>query len=324
MPAGLGVEVFEVDGLFDYRLVRAENNGLAIGVLRRGGVHFVAVLDPDIATTESGVGVGAKVSDLVVALGAIEPAYGSERDERLVIFSALPNTRFVVDGKQVIAAVVQSTEDSDDESEALKSCDMGRMMTASDEVLATARFGSEPGISYGCTHDGQPLAIVREGERIAAVTGEKGHMHRVGPLRIPGLDFVSVMSVGDRWGIYAVTRKGGSTELSVAVTPVRLEEGRLVLDGVRRALRLTAASAGFVGVNLSSAEFLVELRGTARALEVGGIFLERRRGRLHNVVPVQPVSLPIGIRPGALRLPTKREKSNEAVDAGMRLDAAKP
>jgi hypothetical protein len=97
LPHGPRVELMSIRGLVDYRLVRAESDGLIIGADRPAGVAFVAVLDREIARTASGMGVGATLSQLRASFGAERLIPERSRDPRVVEFAALPNTWFVLD-----------------------------------------------------------------------------------------------------------------------------------------------------------------------------------------------------------------------------------
>ncbi len=106
LPNGPRVELFKAEGLFDYRLMRADNDALVLGVGRHNLVEFISVLDPDIARTESGVGVGAGLEELIGALGEVRARKNGGRDSRIVTFESLPDTRFLVENQKVVAAVV--------------------------------------------------------------------------------------------------------------------------------------------------------------------------------------------------------------------------
>lgn len=325
LPTGPRVELFEVDGLFDYHLVRADNNALTIGVLRRGGVEFVSVLDPDIARTESGVGVGAQVQELVVALGAVEPETSGKRDPRLVVFSALPNTRFVVEGNKVIAAVVvRRAASRPEKSEAVKVaerdteedkevCNPAALVARRREVLKAADLDEGARVSFGCIGQASaPVAAVWRGERVLLILTEGEELRRLGPLRVPGLDFVGIVEVGQEWGVYAVVQQERPEAREVEIVALRTDGTSVATEPPRTALRLSASSAGYVGARLSDAHFLVELRGGQHSLEVSGLFVQRASAGLRNVVPVLPTDVPVG----AVRPPTPRTRRRSAPASG--------
>lgn len=106
LPHGPRVELLEIEGLVDYSLVRAEEGRLVIGVGASGRVSFITVLDPEIAKTDGGLGVGTGVDQLVAALGPVREPKNSVRDPRLLAFEHLPNAQVVVEDGRAVAIVV--------------------------------------------------------------------------------------------------------------------------------------------------------------------------------------------------------------------------
>lgn len=301
LPNGPRVERFEADGLFDYRLMRTDNDALVLGVGRRNRVAFISVLDPDIARTESGIGVGAGVEELVGTLGAVRTPKGTGRDSRIVTFTALPDTRFIVEGGKVVAAVVMPPRGDDDADADKKGapidegCRVQALQEREPEVLAAAGFGSAPtSILWTCLGSDLGEAVVRSGDSIKIVgsQGPSAPMRVWTETQVPGLDFVAALDTGDeRRELYSVSHKHNSKSRQVVVTRYKVAGGRILPVWTRYPFKLKASSASWLGAKVQATDFLVELRGLDRIVQVGGIYVQRDKGILRNVVPVNTIEL---------------------------------
>ena len=182
LPNGPRVERFESDTLFDYRLMRTDNDALLLGVGRRNLVTFISVLDPDIARTESGIGVGAGVTELIGALGAVRTPEGTGRDPRIVTFTALPDTRFIVEESTVVAAVVMGPNDANkkrpqgdlpevaQDEVADSRCGSQALRERKSEILRVANLGAAPAsMTWTCLADESGEVVVRSGESAISV-----------------------------------------------------------------------------------------------------------------------------------------------------------
>ncbi len=107
LPHDPRVELLQIRDLFDYSLVRIEDDALVIGATHFEGVTFVAVLDPEIATTENGIGVGSREEELHEALGPAARSPRRARDPRIAAFEKAPSAQFVVEDERVVAVIVR-------------------------------------------------------------------------------------------------------------------------------------------------------------------------------------------------------------------------
>lgn len=316
LPNGPRVELFEAEGLFDYRLMRSDRDALLLGVRRRGGVAFISVLDPDIARTESGVGVGAGVQELIGALGALKAPANQGRDSRIITFTALPDTRFIVEKGKVVAAVVMPPTEADggltdtagrDPSGTAPEpiCDLEAIAAQRVALRTLAKSnGFAPGVrgltsvEVVCLGADRPGALVRKGDvvgwAISDVNSEQA-AHVVSTATIPGLSFVTTLDTGaQRPEIFAVSERRSLKLREVVVTRLGFVSGRLVPNWSRVAFSMEAKTASWIGAQMQTADFLVEMTGRRGAVAVGGIYLERVRGALRHVVPVDQVEFPLG------------------------------
>lgn len=316
LPHGPRVELMQIEGLADYRLVRAERDALVIGVGRRGGVLFVSVLDPEIARTESGVGVGTSVEELSAALGPLADPGG--RDPHLVEFVALPETRFVVRAGEVTAAVVSAPEEPE-QPRPEPPCDRSAVAEHEAELRAASRLGEAARVTGGCFTGGGPEAVVTGHDRLAVVTGEPGKRRRLAHTALPGLSFAAAVDVdGDgRDEIVAIAERRDPERLVSWVEVYRVEGSRLAQVLARPAYELTASAAGWVGANLEDTELLVEVGGGGGALVLGGLYLHREGDQIHSVVPLEPVTIPLRSQRGEAPEPAAPESAEPAAeDAG--------
>ncbi len=112
LPHGPRVEVLQIDRVVGYRLVRVAQDAILVGIGQGGKASMVAALDPEIAKTEDGWGVGSEIDTLREALGP-ERAIAGARDPKLVELARLPGARVVVRGHRVAAIVVGPDGDDD-------------------------------------------------------------------------------------------------------------------------------------------------------------------------------------------------------------------
>lgn len=316
------VELFKVAGLFDYRLLRTDGDALVIGVGRRTGVDFISVLDPDIARTESGVGVGAAFQELVATLGAEKVPKGVVRDARLVTFESLPNTRFIVERGKALAAVIASPpEVRPDDPAVLESegkdpdagCRAQRLLERRDELEAIAKLGPAASVSVGCLVSEGGEAVVSAGDMIRVIAADvTGRLRVIASRKVPGLDFVALLEQSaERSDLYVVAQRLTLEDREVVVSRFRLNSGRLQNEWERIAFRLKATAAAWIGAEIRRAHFMIELRGTESAIEIGGIFVVKDRKGLRNVVPLKTIELPTG------RSPRKARTEAITPDAGV-------
>lgn len=347
LPNGPRVERFESEGLFDYRLMRTDNDALLLGVGRRNLLTFISVLDPDIARTESGIGVGARVAELIASLGAVRTPEHTVSDPRIVTFTSLPDTRFVVEKGTVVAAVVMGPAHAAEKTqmgnvrEPEASGESGEVEAAApDEVveeppeddcfsqgfrdrkadiLRLADFGlRSTALLWTCLEDAPGEAVVRSGEwlKIIDSPGPDAPLRLLAKVRVPGLMFAAALNTGGpRPELYAVSSEVDSKARDIVVTRFKVGNGRILPVWSRSAFKLKRSAASWLGAKLGETDFLVELRGRDRLVEVGGFFVQRSGGKLRNIVPVNTVELVDG-------RPARKPLETPAADAGTDLPDA--
>lgn len=327
LPEGPRVELLQIDRMVGYRLVRVAQDKILVGIGPDGRVSFIAALDPEIAKTEGGLGVGSDIAELREALGPELPMEGT-RDPRLVELEKLPNARVVVDRGRAAAIVVRlgsadgggqdisaadalsgggppgqvpvraprAARTAPNPAEGDDVCTPASAMEAlADQPLASiARIdeAAEVVAQYGCFTGNAPEAVIESGDELVLVVGEPGHLRRAAALSVPGLHFASAVDIdGDgRQELVAVSEKRSSDALAVRVEVLRGENGRLVGAGADEVYRVTAAAAAPVGARLKDIELLVEAYAADEALTVTGLYLHRV-GAVRTVAPLLPKTI---------------------------------
>ena len=326
LPHGPRVELLPIERVVGVRLVRVADDTILAGIGQNNRVSFMAVLDPEIAKTEDGFGVGSEIETLREALGPERQPTGA-RDPRLVELDRLPNARFVVEGERVVAIVIGPEAGQDQRQ--VQGVDIGAAdalsggggtprapgrppppdgdgcTTASAiEALAgkplpeVARASkAEAVVHYGCFTGPSPEAVVVDGDEIVLVTGEPDRLRRGATHSVEGLTFASAIDAdGDgRHELVAVSEKRTSEELAVRVEVLRGEGGRLISAGEDEVYRVTATAALPVA-RLKDIELLIEAQPGPEALEVAGFYLQRAGRRIHTLAPLQPHSMTLRLK----------------------------
>jgi hypothetical protein len=100
------VELFDIDNAAKYSLVRAEGDRVLVGVGSSGRVSFISVLEPEIAKTAGGFGVGASVDELIERLGPRVELASRTSDPRLLELERLPGAHILIEDGRAAAIVV--------------------------------------------------------------------------------------------------------------------------------------------------------------------------------------------------------------------------
>ncbi len=302
---GPRVAILELDGVVNYRLVREEEGALLIGVDRPVGVTFVSVLDPEIARTESGAKVG-NAAEVTAALGKQIYHVAGTRDPRLLVFKALPNTRFVLDrGRKTVAAIVvgigarnAAVPKRDKPKNGDKAGEKGtRCRVALPKwlpplaAIQAARFGGAPSrhrVVYGCLLGQATQAVVYQNDRLAIIGGEAGKLRRIGIHDISGIRFVGVLDIdGDSIQEIAVVSQDRVGEYQrVSLTLLRAEPTRLVPILNRIVYTISLTRAGWIGARLEQIELLLELQAINDSIWIHGLYYQHSENRPVNVAPL--------------------------------------
>jgi hypothetical protein len=313
LPHGPRVELLEIEGVVGYSVVRAEENRLLIGVGSSGRVSFISVLQPDIAKTDGGLGVGASVDDLLAQLGPATRSPGA-LDPRILELDGLPNARIVVDRGRATAIVVgpggagsappvppAAGEPPPDAGAAAAdppraADDSTSTCARAAELLHDAPLAAatptertqEP--IFGCFTGASPEVALIGRDEIAVYGGEPDKLRRIMGESLNGLVFAGAVDVdGDgRHEIVATSERRTGDALAVRVHVLRGEGGRLQAVVNDEVYRITSGTAAWVGAKLKDVDFLVRADPRQGGLEVRGLYLHRVGGAVQTVAPLSP------------------------------------
>lgn len=104
LPSGPRMTLLQIPGMLDYSVVRDE--GLLVGGERQGAASFIAVVAPEIARTEAGLGVGASQDAVVRDLGPALAAPAVAADPALWRGARLPGATFLVEAGRVSGVLI--------------------------------------------------------------------------------------------------------------------------------------------------------------------------------------------------------------------------
>lgn len=313
LPHGPRVELFEIENVVGYSLVRAEDDRILIGI-RNGRVAYVAVLDDEIAKVEGGLGVGSSAASWIERLGPVSPVPAGARDPRVVSVEQLANARLIVDDGQVVSVVVgpapagsglpgseedPSDGDEDDTAPATppvaaapavvsdQPCSRPGELLA-DAVVPASRASSPDVVGYGCVVSSSPELIVRDGDRLQVLSGEPANLRVVGSVDMADLTFAGVIDIdGDlRHELVGVAQRRSRNQLEVRLAVWRGEGGRLVPLVDQTVYQLNSATAAWTGAKLRDVDFLLQVEPAMGALRVSGLYLHRSAGVVRHVAPL--------------------------------------
>jgi len=297
-------------GLFDYSIVRAEQDTMVVGARRGQGVTFVAAVAPGVVRTESGVQVGTKLNELATKLGPPVPTIGVIRDARIRAYVNFPNTRFIVDSDRVVAILVGGDSPQPRSGVSASICKIDQLDISAIRRGQGKTFPANASIAFGCAEqtraitltDNRLTLMIRRGGQWKKIAGRKSiHFEADGFVDVDGdgLDEVVVVS--------RIRRK-------------QQHDVRLELLGNNLSTRLewpiyslATRAAEWVGAEqLDDADFLIEVERVARGLRVSGVYIQRRRGLTHHVIPLNSltVSKKMGFKKTGLPAPKSKASSN--------------
>ncbi len=334
------VVLYQLDGVVDYSLVRAEDDALIIGVSSPGGVAYVTVLDKEIAKHSTGVGVGATRTALHKALG--EPLVRPQRvsDPRIESFASLPNARFVIEGDRVSTVVVGLADRPRRKTPAPTRravLDAGVPVSAAPcskssspprgDILRVARLSGPSAhlrVTPGCFAGDASDFLVSGPGGFVVVDADGKKVRRLTGLSVPGAMWSAPLDIDadGRDEIAVVTRVLGHEKLAIWVALYRVDGGRLTKLVGRAAYEITATRASWIGASLSKIELIVELRGSPGVLQVGGLYVHHGSPRAVNIAPLTPkrllvkqprkpaVAAPAAPRDGGVAVPTDARRGH--------------
>jgi hypothetical protein len=323
LPYGPRVEVIQIDRVVaTHRLVRVAQDAILVGIGQSGKASFIAALEPEIAKTEDGWGVGAEIDTLREALGPERTVSGA-RDPRLVELARLPNARVIAEGHRVDAIVVGPDASADDgrrgdlgpadalsggatgsgarsrppEPKVEDGCTAATALEAlgGEPVAETARSGDgdEAAVHYGCFTGPSPEAVVVDRDQLILVGGEPGRLRKAATASVPGLLFASAVDVdGDgRHEVVAVAEKRSDDALVVSLDVLHGEGGRLVSGTTEELYRVDAS---LPVAKLKDIQLLIEAPLIGDSLEVGGFYLQWDGDDVRTVAPLVTRTVKVG------------------------------
>lgn len=269
LPSGPQIVLFEIPGVVHRNVIRAEDDTILIGGEQASTASFVAVVGRDVARTDSGVHVGSTRDELVAALGP--PVEDPERahDPRLIIPSALPNLRVVLDAGRVAAIVVTGAT------------------AASRQVNDCARpAATERGVGACLTPAGEVIEVNGEEVIVHAADGER--VLATSP-RLPGLVFAAPLrnAAEARDELVVVTRTDEAATRTWWIAAYRLDGARLVRTiDTAQLYQLSSANARWIGSDLHDVELLLELTGRSDGIDAGGLLSTHSSSRGRTIADV--------------------------------------
>ncbi len=292
LPRGPRIEMLTIVGVAEIDLVRSEAGALLIGSQRKV-VRFVAVVEPEIAKTASGIGVGATEAELSEAFKQAGATLARRaEDPRVREFSTLPGVRFIVDRGRVVAVMVAPREEGGEpDPPGTAECRSGgELAEAHDGAGEAAKLkGAPAGVVFGCFTGAEPEALVFDGERLAIVGGSPDKLKRLAAHRVHNLRYAAPIDIeGDgRDEVAVVAIERGKRKLTVRVELMQWDGSKLVSVRSQTAYVITQKSAALAGASLDTVDLLIELSAGERALELGGVYLHRVHGRTREVAPLR-------------------------------------
>lgn len=320
LPEGPRVELFQLDLLFRWRVVRVEPNALLVGADDRNRVSFIAVIGREIARTQGGLGVGSTAEELLAALGT-ERALGIATERRELEFESLPGVRFITDAptdappeRAVVTAVVIQPPRTSPVRPGAGGC--AAFAGARDAVLEAARVARPAFVRVGCFAPDSPGAAVLAGGQLVLVGGEPEHPRRLHSLDVEPADLLLVLDLdGDGVAeLIAGNHRQDPRRRTFDLRVYRWDGQRLVESLRQRLLTLSEEGTRSVGVPPGGIELLLEFAPAPGGVSVGGLFRGRPGGGAPILVPLSPMVVRVpgrkllgAVPPAALADPAARD-----------------
>ena len=297
----------DIPGVVSTSVVRAEDGGVLIEGDQRGDASFVAVVRPDIARTESSIMVGSSKTELETALGPVAFDRRLARDPREWVGRQLPGVRFLVEQDRVVAvmigrgpaAIAKSQAPSPDAGVGQPESPACSAPAAADAIAAAApKQGAAATASAWCPSEDIALTVVATGDAVVLFAGGD-RLHRIGSLDAPGVAWAAPIAGPDNAGddLAVVSERAGGDARVLEVAIFRWEGGHPVKIADQDLYRLTAATSRWIGARIEDVELVIELEARGDDVVAGGALLSRERGEIHDLAPLQPVTIARGAEP---------------------------
>jgi hypothetical protein len=309
LPSGPRMVVLDVPGLIKQNVIRAEDDGVLVSGPVLGDAAVIAVVNKDVARTESGISVGSQRVDLENELRTpIDSTLA--RDPRLLVPRHLPSARLLVRDGRVDAVILTAKSQivevrkPDARPPGGKAAANSRDLRSSKDAKTLAPGGLRcPAAIPSASESGDwfPACLSPAGEivrinsdEVSVRSGPDGKERILTQLRARGLVFAAPLRSderpGDRDDLIVVTSNALPVDRSWTVAIYRFEAGRLVRLVEDVVYRLSADGARWIGVSLDEVEIYLELVAGDESVAVGGFFVTTIAGRIRDVVSLRDVS----------------------------------
>jgi hypothetical protein len=323
LPSGPRIAMFEIPGVLHRSLLRAEEgDSVRIGGEPNGTATSVAVVDAQVARTESGIHVGSTRAELAKS-GPLLEELGRAHDPRLAILASPRGMRVLFDPdrkKDRIAAIVLTTEVPVAQAASEPACP---------RPPSTVPDGSKTIFGACFTGGGAGEQVVVDGNEISirGVGSDKPIN-----LRIPAnVVFAAPLRVEGRDELVVVTRSDEPSSRTWSLLAYRFEGGKLSKTADAPLYSLSATNARWIGAELAEIDLYLELTAGNDSFEVGGLLTTRAdlpeaQAPWRDVVVISTV--PVQRRhekPSKATVPSSEESgSGNVLDASSETDASKP
>jgi hypothetical protein len=277
LASGPRIAPFEIPGVVHLNLIRVEEDAILIGGEQASTASLVAVVGSDVARV-GGLHVGSTREELVVELGPPLDDPARARDPRIVVPSASPTIRAVIDGDRVAAIVVASAP---------------AVSRTANECPRPA--STDTAIGACLSPAGELIQINGDDIAIRAIEGER----TIATVpKLTGLVFAAPLRTFDsKDELIAITRSDEAARRSWSIIGYRLEGARLVRTIDATPLyQLSTANARWIGADLRDIDLYLEVTARADGIEVGGLLTTRSASRgaakIRDVVVIASTPVP--------------------------------
>lgn len=321
LRSGPRIAMFEIPDVLHRSVMRAEEgDSVRIGGEPNSTATFVAVLDPEVARTESGIHVGSTRAELEKA-GPLLTELGRAHDPRMAMLASPRGVRVLFDPdpkKDRIAAIVVTTGPP-------------AIAASPNEPACPRPRATEPAFGACLLGGGSGEEVEVSRNEISIRSAETGKL--IGPpLRISqAIEFARPVRIEGRDEIVIVTHDEAPQTRTWSLVAYRLEGGKLTKTADKEVYSLSATNARWIGVELADIDLYLELAAGRDSIEVGGLLTTRAdlpnaQAPWRDVVVISPVSVPRRHEKPAKAITPSPDGSGSGidVDAGAEGDPSKP
>ncbi|MGE0399014.1 MAG: hypothetical protein AB7T06_20055 [Kofleriaceae bacterium] len=319
LPTGPRIATLDIPNILYRSLIRFEQDSILVGGEPQGTATFVAVLDAQVARTESGLHVGSTRED-VKKLGPPLEELNRAHDPRLEFLANPRGARVVFDPDRKtdrVAAIVVTTE-VPPAARTTNEAGCPRPVPAATTI-------EEVGTLFGACFTGSgPGELVQVDGSDISIRGA-GSDKLLAPLRLnQKVVFAAPLRVDGRDELVVITHDDEPQTRTWSVVAYRFEAGKMIKTADQELYSLSATNARWIGVELAEIDLYLELAAGNDVIEVGGLLTTRAdlpdaKAPWRDVVVISPVSVQRRHEKPAKANPPASEgsASGSAVDAGV-------